>query len=470
MANKTNTGFILGITAVATLGGFLFGYDTGVISGSQLFFTEYFQFDEVQKGWAASSALFGCLVGALMAGALCNKYSRKYVLIAAGILFSISAWGSGIPESLDVLVVFRIVGGLGVGLASMAAPMYIAEIAPPRDRGRLVSYYQLAIVLGFFVVFLATYFIGGGDVSGLDAVAKAKLYEYNKTQGWRVMFWSELIPSLAFTILLFFVPHTPRWLVMKGRYENAKNVLKKVSENHVEQELEEIKQSLERNLNAETPNIFSGYLFKVLIIGMALSMFQQITGINAILYYAADIFHNALGMPKEDALSQQLWLGAVNLVFTFIAIYQVDRWGRKPLLIIGTIGMMVGISILGITLYIDQKGVVSLIGMLAFVGSFALSMGPVTWVMLSEIFPTRVKGMAMSIAVAVQWLFNGLLTLFFPIISKSDLNQQEMNGSLPYFLFAVLCLATILFVWRMVPETKGKTLEEMEEFWKKQDR
>ncbi len=464
-----NKRFILAITAVATLGGLLFGYDTGVIGGSQLYFTEYFNFTPSEQGWAVSSALYGCLMGALIAGWVSSRFSRKNALLISAFLFAISAWGSGIPDSLSVLVVFRIIGGIGVGIASMAAPMYIAEIAPPKERGRLVSYYQLAIVIGFFSVFVVTYIIGGGNTSNLTPEEIELLHQYNVEQGWRVMFWSELVPAISFFILLFFVPHSPRWLVLKGRDEEAKIVLEKVTYSlaEAEKEFNEIKASLNRDEKKEKVSVFSKGLLFVLILGVTLSILQQVTGINAILYYGAEIFSNALGYGPEDALKQQLLLGAVNLVFTFVAIYQVDKWGRKPLLLIGTFGMFIGIGTLGLSIYFNQLGLVSLLGMLTFIASFALSMGPVTWVILSEIFPNRVRSQAMSIAVAAQWLFNAIVANTFPLINGSKLNTVSYNGALPYFIFALFCVVTIVFVWKYIPETKGKTLEEMEEMWKK---
>ncbi len=464
-----NKRFILAITAVATLGGLLFGYDTGVIGGSQLYFTEYFNFTPSEQGWAVSSALYGCLMGALIAGWVSSRFSRKNALLISAFLFAISAWGSGIPDSLSVLVVFRIIGGIGVGIASMAAPMYIAEIAPPKERGRLVSYYQLAIVIGFFSVFVVTYIIGGGNTSNLTPEEIELLHQYNVEQGWRVMFWSELVPAISFFILLFFVPHSPRWLVLKGRDEEAKIVLEKVTYSlaEAEKEFNEIKASLNRDEKKEKVSVFSKGLLFVLILGVTLSILQQVTGINAILYYGAEIFSNALGYGPEDALKQQLLLGAVNLVFTFVAIYQVDKWGRKPLLLIGTFGMFIGIGTLGLSIYFNQLGLVSLLGMLTFIASFALSMGPVTWVILSEIFPNRVRSQAMSIAVAAQWLFNAIVANSFPIVNGSKLNTETFNGAMPYFVFAALSVVTIVFVWKYIPETKGKTLEEMEEMWKK---
>jgi SP family xylose:H+ symportor-like MFS transporter len=468
--SNDNNRFILAITVVATLGGLLFGYDTGVIGGSQLYFTEYFNFTKAQQGWAVSSALYGCLVGALLAGWISDRFSRKYSLILSGLLFAISAWGSGIPESLSTLVIFRLIGGLGVGIASMAAPMYIAEIAPPKKRGTLVSYYQLAIVVGFFSVFLATYLIGGGDSDQLSSEELELIHLYNVDRGWRVMFWSELIPAVSFFILLFFVPNSPRWLIMKGRDAEAKIVLEKVTSSIEEARTEflEIKDSLTKDQNKVKTSVFSKKMGFVLFLGIMLSILQQVTGINAILYYGAEIFSNALGYGPEDALKQQLLLGAVNLAFTFVAIYQVDKWGRKPLLIVGTIGMFLGIGTLGLSIYFDQLGLVSLISMLVFIASFALSMGPVTWVILSEIFPNRIRSQALSIAVAAQWLFNAIVANTFPIINGSDVNQHSFNGALPYFIFASLCIVTVLFVLRFIPETKGKTLEEMEGLWEDQ--
>lgn len=458
---------ILKITIVAALGGLLFGYDTGVIAGSQLYFTEYFNFSAGEQGWAVSSALYGCLIGALVGGYLTKRISRKYTLILAAALFTVSAWGSGIADSLDELAIYRILGGLGVGMASLAAPMYIAEIAPPKDRGRMVSYYQLAVVIGFFVVFLATYFIGGGDTKSMAPEALEQLHEHNVEQGWRVMFWSELLPAVAFLLLLFTVPHSPRWLMLKGRTEEAKAVLARItsSEQEATAELAEIQASLANNPSPNIVVLFGKGIGFALFLGVMLSIFQQVTGINAILYYGAEIFSNALGYGPEDALKQQLWLGAVNLIFTFVAIYKVDSWGRKPLFIGGSLGMFAGLTVLGLTIYTGQIGIISLVAVLVFIGSFAMSMGPVVWVMLSEMFPNNVRSVAMSIAVAAQWLFNALVANSFPLVNESALNQTDFNGALPYFIFASFCVIAMIFVWKLVPETKGKTLEEMEALW-----
>jgi len=275
------------------------------------------------------------------------------------------------------------------------------------------------------------------------------------------------LPAMGFLLLLFFVPHSPRWLMLKGRREEAREVLLTItdSEEEADREIAEIAYSLENSQGHKAITLFAKGMGFVLFLGIALSVLQQVTGINAILYYGAEIFSNALGYGPQDALKQQLWLGAVNLIFTFVAIYTVDSWGRKPLLITGTLGMALGLGVLGITLYTQQMGVISLIAILVFIGSFALSMGPVVWVMLSEIFPNSIRSVAMSIAVAVQWLFNAIVANVFPVVNSSELNTGTFNGSLSYFIFTFFCLVAVVFVWRWVPETKGKTLEEMEGLW-----
>lgn len=462
---------ILQITIIAALGGLLFGYDTGVIAGSQLYFTKYFNLSSAQQGWAVSSALYGALVGALVGGYLTKRISRKYTLILAAALFAISAWGSGMAATLNELAIYRIIGGLAVGMASLAAPMYIAEMAPPKYRGRMVSYYQLAVVIGFLVVFLATYFIGGGDTQNMTPAVLEQLHEHNVNQGWRIMFWSELFPALAFLALLFTVPHSPRWLISQGRNKEAKVVLAQIisSEQETASEFADIEASLADRPAPNIAMLFGKGIGFALFLGIMLSIFQQVTGINAILYYGAEIFSNALGYGPEDALKQQLWLGVVNLIFTFVAIYKVDSWGRKPLFIGGSIGMFAGLTVLGLTIYTQHMGMVSLIAVLVFIASFAMSMGPVVWVMLSEMFPNNVRSVAMSIAVAAQWLFNALVANSFPLVNQSALNQDSFNGALPYFIFASLCIVAMIFVWILVPETKGKTLEEMEALWAAKD-
>lgn len=457
MKNKT---YLILITIVSALGGLLFGYDTGVINGAQYYFSQYFELDPGMKGWVVGSALLGCFIGAIVAGPMSNAIGRKYSLIISSILFTVSAAGSGLPEflpqSVSLLVIFRILGGLGIGIASMNAPTYIAEIAPARIRGTLVSYYQLAIVVGFFVVFLATYFIG-------STATEAE----NVQDGWRYMLWSELIPSLLFLVLLLFVPKSPRWLAMKGLKEDALSVLRKIHGDQVaDLEFRDIQDSIEKDRKKIKLNLFARGVFSILVIGTVLSVLQQFTGINAVLYYGADIFEQALGFGQEDVLQQQILLAAVNLVFTFVAMAMVDKIGRKPLIYIGSVGMIIGFMLLAGTLMTESVGILSLIGVLMFTASFAMSMGPVVWVVLSEMFPNNMRSIAMSIAVAAQWAANYVVTQTFPMVAESELNNNEFwSGSLPYIIFSVFILGIIFFTRKYIPETKGKTLEELEEMW-----
>ncbi len=469
------------ITIVITLGGLLFGYDTGVINGTQFYFSKYFELTGALKGFIVSSALLGALVGAAGAGILSKKIGRKKSLIISAVFFMISAWGSGLPsmlpQSITLLVIFRIIGGVAIGIASMNAPMYIAEIAPAEKRGNLVTFYQLAIVIGFFVVFLATYFIGS-ELTDSE----------NISYGWRQMFWSEMIPAFLFLGLLFFVPKSPRWLMINNKDEEAKGILKRIHGDAIaEKEYSDIKIAIENDIKSAKVSVFTKSLLPIVIIGTILSVLQQFTGINAVLYYGADIFEQALGFGQDDVLKQQILLATVNLLFTFVAMFTVDKLGRKPLLMIGGFGMLIGFLMMGFTLYFSSysninsaglptisstEGIISLVGILIFIGSFAMSMGPVVWVILSEIFPNKIRSAAMSIAVAGQWLANYFVSQTFPIMVDSDANKLQMDGgiwnnSLPYFVFSFFIIIIILFVWKFIPETKGKTLEEMEKVFQK---
>ena len=453
--------YLILITIVSALGGLLFGYDTGVINGAQFFLSKYFELNAGMKGWVVGSALLGCLVGALASGKLSMAIGRKGSLIVSAILFSISAWGSGIPsflpESVNLLVVFRIIGGLGIGIASMCAPMYIAEVSPPKRRGSLVTFYQLGIVVGFFIVFIVTYYIGGN-------LTEAQNIDY----GWRRMFWSELVPSLSFLILLLFVPKSPRWLHLMGRKKEAFKVLKKINEPEVAKKVNaEILDSIDKDKKKVLKvNYWKQPVIGIIIIGVVFSMLQQFTGINAVLYYGSDIFEKSLGYGKDDVLQQQVLLAFINLVFTLVAMFTIDKLGRKKLVSIGCIGMLTGFLFLAISLQIDQIGLISLIGVLIFIASFAMSMGPVVWVVLSEMYPNNIRSIAMSVAVAAQWAANYMVSQSFPIITESQINESEFwNGSLPYYIFIFFIILILFFTNKMIPETKNKSLEEIESIW-----
>ncbi|MGE0772864.1 MAG: sugar porter family MFS transporter [Cyclobacteriaceae bacterium] len=460
MAQGRNQAMLIFISAVAALGGFLFGYDTGVINGTQFYFSKYFELTAAVKGWVVGSALLGCFGGAIMAGPISKQYGRKYSLIFSALLFTVSAWGSGLPEilpqTIPMLVLFRIIGGVGIGIASMNAPTYIAELSPADIRGKMVTLYQMAIVLGFFIVFIVTYFIGSGNDEA-----------YNLERGWRVMFWSELVPCVLFFLLLFFVPKSPRWLLLKKREEDARRVLIRIhGEELAAKEMKEIKESIREEGGIPFSQIFKSSVLPIVLIGTVFSMLQQFTGINAVLYYGADIFEKALGFGQEDVLAQQILLAGVNVAFTILAMLTVDNWGRKPLVMVGALGMLTGFLLLGGTLMFDKVGIVSLIGILMFIGSFAMSMGPVVWVILSEMFPNSIRSISMSIAVAAQWASNYFVSQNFPIVVESEANTGAFwNGSLPYFLFIIFIIVIIWFTRKYIPETKGRSLESIEKIW-----
>jgi SP family xylose:H+ symportor-like MFS transporter len=413
---------------------------------------------DIIKGFVIASALIGCIIGGALAGFISKSLGRKNGLIIAAIAFFMSAVGAWKPEFFNIfgtLPVFsfffyRIIGGIGVGIASMISPMYIAEIAPAESRGKLVSFNQFAIIFGMQVIYFVNYFIArhGSD-------------QWLVTEGWRWMFLSGAIPAGLFLILLLFVPETPRYLVMKGKDDKALKVLNKISgTNNAPAILEEIKGTLHEK---SVPWLSFGFF--VIFIGILLSVFQQFVGINVVLYYAGNIFRN-MGASTDSSLLQTILVGSVNLIFTVVAIMTVDKFGRKPLMIIGALGMAVSMISLGLAFYTHNEGVIALIFMLMYTAFFAMSWGPVTWVLLSEIFPNSVRG-AMSIAVAAQWIANWLVSLTFPILNDNQWLTSLFNHGFSYWIYGIMGILAALFVWKLVPETKGKTLEEIEKIWKK---
>lgn len=462
--------YVMSLTLVATLGGLLFGYDTAVISGTvssleKVFIAPWGWSETAANTWlgfVVSGALIGCIIGGLVGGLVSLYLGRKKGLILAALLFFISALGSAMPEMgfraigeadhtfLIHFVIYRLIGGIGVGLASMLSPMYIAEISPPEIRGKLVSWNQFAIIFGMLVVYFVNYFIAlQGDDNWINAV------------GWRWMFGSELIPVSLFLVLLFFVPETPRYLVIRNHPEKALRVLTKI--NGAEKAnviLAEIRESIV----SHSGKLFS-YGFMVIIIGILLSVFQQFVGINVVLYYAPEIFKN-MGSQTDAALLQTIIVGIINLSFTVVAIMTVDKFGRKPLQIIGALGMAMFMFALGFTFFFKSVGLASLIFMLGYVASFAVSWGPITWVLLAEIFPNQIRGRAMAVAVAAQWISNYLISSTFPILDKSSWLIEKFNHGFAYWIYGLMGILAAWFMWKMVPETKGKSLEEMEKLWK----
>ncbi len=416
------------------------------------------------KGFVIASALIGCIIGGALAGFISKTFGRRNGLIIAAIAFLISSIGTWKPDALNFFgvhtvysfVIYRILAGIGVGIASMISPMYIAEIAPANIRGRLVSYNQFAIIFGMLVIYFVNFFIAQqGDEQWLI------------TDGWRWMFFSGVIPSALFFILLFFVPETPRYLVLKDKEDKALHVLKKIAGNdEAKKILEEIKSTLHEH-NAP----WLSYGFLVIFIGIMLSVFQQFVGINVVLYYAGNIFRN-MGASTNASLLQTIIVGAINLIFTVVAILTVDRFGRKPLMIIGSIGMAISMFALGFTFYFGGQELSSaasfsaLIFMLSYVAAFAMSWGPVCWVLLSEIFPNSIRG-AMSIAVAAQWIANWIVSLTFPMLNDNVWLVAKFNHGFAYWIYGFMGIISAIFMWKMVPETKGKSLEEIEKIWKK---
>jgi SP family xylose:H+ symportor-like MFS transporter len=470
---QSNTWLVTGLTFVATLGGLLFGYDTAVISGAvssiDANFIDPLNLSETARsslsGWTVSSALFGCIIGAVVAGWVSKAIGRKGGMLVAGALFLISAAGSAYPEfglgpigamgpkALTPFILYRILCGVGVGIASMLSPLYIAEIAPSRIRGRLVSFNQLSIVGGILLVYFVNWAIASqGDETWI------------RTTGWRLMLLSEAVPAVLFLGLLTLVPDTPRWYVMKGRADKGQVVLARlVGDAEARQTIKEIEESLVVPQHSTGVSLFAfGKL--VIVAGIMLSVFQQFVGINAVLYYAPLMFKN-LGASTDSALLQTLIVGLANAIFTVVAILTVDQLGRKPLLIIGGIVMGAAMITLGFQFQANAVGTGPLIAAIAYIGGFALSWGPVTWVLLSEMFPNSIKAKALAIAVAAQWIANLFVSWSFKILIGNSTLNALFNHGLPYWIYGGMSFLAAAFVYFYVPETKRRTLEEIQHLW-----
>ena len=465
--------YIVLLTLIATLGGLLFGYDTAVISGAVGSLKAYFidprnlDPDSANVLWGVvnSSALIGCIIGGLIGGLVSTRLGRKKGLLVAAFLFLISALGAAAPEFPFAPIghggpgymwnffFYRILSGVGVGLASMLSPMYIAEIAPAKIRGNLVAWNQFAIIFGMLIIYFVNYGIAraGNSDTWLNSI------------GWRYMFLSGAIPAVAFLLLLLLVPETPRYLMLKGNETGARAVLAKLTTaEESEREIAEIRASLSEHHSGKLLS-FGG---KLILIGIMLSVFQQFVGINVVLYYGPEIFKNA-GFDTNASLLQTIILGAVNLIFTVVAIVTVDRFGRKPLQIIGALVMAVAMLALGCTFAMQAQGMAALLCILLYIAGFAVSWGPVVWVLLSEIFPNQIRGKAMAVAVAAQWIANFLVSATFPILNDNKLVNGFHHG-FAYWIYGVMSILAALFMWKFVPETKGRSLEQMEKLWSKQ--
>lgn len=442
--------FVTLVSMVSALGGLLFGFDTAVVSGAIGFMEEHFDLTKLQVGWAVSSLIIGCIVGAAMSGILGDRFGRKRVLIAAAILFIISSIGSAIPESFSGFIIARIIGGIGIGITSTLCPLYNAEIAPAKFRGRLVALNQLAIVTGIFLTYFVNLWISGfGDSA------------WTVTNAWRWMFGVGVVPGLLFLVLLFFVPESPRWLIKQGRAAAALPILLRIhGEELAKKEVLDIKQSFEQE-SGSIKQLFSPGLRIALIVGVGLAFLQQVTGINAVMYYAPEIF-KATGAGTNASLVQTILVGFINFLFTIVALWLIDKVGRKALLLVGSASMAICLLVIGIAFQTGHTtGPLVLVFILLYVASFAISLGPVVWVIMSEIFPNRIRGKATAIAAMVLWAADYLVSQTFPPLLGSA------GPAATFWIYGAMALIAFLFTWRIVPETKGKSLEEIESLWAK---
>ncbi len=479
---KGSMGYLISIVLVAVLGGLLFGYDTAVISGAekglQAFFlgADDFTYTDAWHGFTCASALVGCIIGSAISGYLASNWGRKKSLFFAGVMFFISALGSMEPEFLvfehgvpnfELLVAFniyRIIGGVGVGLASAICPMYIAEVAPSNIRGTLVSWNQFAIIFGQLVVYFVNFIILGENANPVIEAMKvlnADEAAWTISTGWRYMFGSEAVPAGLFTLLICLVPETPRYLVMAGRDDKALAILQRINGATVGSEiLHEIKTTI----TEKTERLFT-YGVMVIFIGIMLSVFQQAVGINAVLYYAPRIFGD---MGMTDPMVNTVVMGVVNILFTLVAIFTVEKWGRRPLLITGSIGMAVGAFGVALTFGNASMSMVCMVSIMVYSASFMMSWGPICWVLIAEIFPNTIRGKAVAIAVAFQWIFNWIVSsTFVPMFNMKTAGDPDFGHWFTYGLYGVICVVAAFFVWKLVPETKGKTLEDMTKLWSK---
>jgi sugar porter (SP) family MFS transporter len=443
----SNTAFRNSI--VAALGGFLFGFDTAVISGVETSIQLVWKLDDFWHGFTVASALFGTVIGALIAGAPSEKYGRKKVLQAIGLLYLVTSLVTALTPSWELFVMFRFLGGIGVGASSVVGPMYISEISPAERRGRLVALFQFNVVSGILLAFLSNYLLFGVS-----------------DDAWRWMLGVQAIPSLIFFVMVFFVPESPRWLIHKGRDKEAEGVLVSIGEKNVSAALESIKNSLRTEIGVAKESLFNGLYNKPIFYVVALAMFNQLSGINAIMYYAPRIFQ-LTGLSKDAALLQAISIGLTNMVFTLLAISVIDKFGRKNLLIVGSVGMVISLGMVAYTFYTgNYGGYMVMIYLVAFIAFFAFSQGAVIWVYMSEIFPNSVRAKGLTLGSSTHWIMAAIISWTFPIVAQSSEpivpNTPAMGGFYTFLLFTLMMLLHGFFAWKLLPETKGKSLEGIE--------
>lgn len=458
MEKKYNITYVVSLALVSAMGGLLFGYDWVVIGGAKPFYEVYFGITSMPslQGWAMSSALVGCVLGAILAGSLADRHGRKKLLIISAALFVISAFGTGYTDDLFYFNVYRIVGGVGIGLASTLSPLYIAEVSPAEYRGRFVSINQLTVVIGILAAQVVNLWIAEPVADA--ATGSDILHSWNGQWGWRWMFWAELAPALLFFILMFLVPESPRLLARLGRDEDGLKVLSRIGGmEYAREELQNIKATLRNSLHKKVAfrDLSNPKIVPVLVIGIVLAVFQQWCGINIIFNYAQEVFQSA-GYNVNDMFLNIVITGGVNLLFTLVAIRVVDRWGRRSLMLFGAGGLAVIYLLMGAMYYFRFSGWPVLLMVVVAIAIYAMSLAPITWVVLSEIFPNRIRGLAMSLATLFLWIASFALTFSFPILNS------WLGAYGTFWVYSAICVAGFLFVKARLPETKNKSLEEIE--------
>lgn len=455
--NKVNIGFLTLLTITAALGGFLFGFDTAVISGTISFVKEQYHMSTLMEGWYVSSALVGCIAGVAITGKLSNLSGRKKVMFLSALLFIISVIGCAVTPGVFMLIIFRLIGGVGIGVSSVICPMYLSEMAPAKLRGKLVTYYQLAITIGILLAYFSNSYIQA-SASPLAATGWAERVFI--LEPWRGMFAVGIIPAVIFLLMTFLIPESPRWLALQNRTGEADSILTKISgREYAAKEMVAIRDSLSSAGSVKITTLFSGKLKRPLFIGILLAALSQFSGINAIIYYGPSILEKA-GFQLGEALGGQVTIGIVNMLFTVVAIYFIDKAGRKPLLLWGIGGAVFSLLLASLLFATDiSGGWLVLVPVILFIACFAFSFGPVTWVVVSEIFPTEVRAEAVAISTMSLWIANWIVGQFFPVLLNGA------GASVTFLVFALCSVYAFYITWKKIPETKGKSLEEIEKFW-----
>jgi len=455
--NSINFRFLSLLTITAALGGFLFGFDTAVISGTISFVKNQYAMDSLMEGWYVSSALAGCIAGVAAMGKISTLLGRKKVMFLSAVLFIVSVTGCAFAPNVSTLIIFRLIGGIGIGISSVVCPMYISEMAPSQLRGKLVTYYQLAITIGILLAYFSNALIQSeASTKGFSGwLAQIFILE-----PWRGMFAVGIIPAMIFVLMALFIPESPRWLALKNRTAEAGSILTSIAgSSYAKKELEEIQNAISHSENTKVTDLFRGQLKKPILIGILLAALSQFSGINAIIYYGPSILEKA-GFQLGDALGGQVTIGVVNMLFTIVAIYYIDKLGRKPLLLWGIGGAIFSLLLAAVLFAADISiAWLVLIPIVLFIACFAFSFGPVTWVVISEIFPTKVRGEAVAISTMGLWLANWIVGQFFPALLNSA------GAAFTFLVFAIFSAYAFYITWKKIPETKGKSLEEIEKFW-----